>query len=93
MDVLCQDGRSIQKDSGTTKVTTSSNTERAVIHEVKWLASRNDTNFSQDIILADSMNLLKTAESETAGLQPGRAEALRGLRNFLNKKQTKGSRR
>ena len=73
---------------------------KAITHAIQCLASQRDAQITHAIILTDSMNLLQKVESGvsgnnradrlastadiTSGLQFGRAEVLRGLRNFLN---------
>ena len=125
-----QGGRTVHKDSGAHRVTTSSLTMEVetVTHAIQWLASQRDARITHAVILTDSMNLLQKVESGmgcpdwhtamhslrlqrllwiycpghagvsrneradrlastadiTSGLQLGRAEVLRGLRNFLN---------
>ena len=120
-----QGGRTVRKDSGAHRVTTSSLTMEveAVTHAIQWLASQHDAQITHAVILTDSKGgawnglprlahshaqslatktsvdllswarrisgneradrLASTADI-TAGLQLGRAEVLRGLRNFLN---------
>ena len=130
-----QGGRTVQKDSGDHRVTTSSLTmeAEAVTHEIQWLAYQRDAQITHAIILTDSMNLLQKVVSGmgcpdwhtamhslrlqrllwiycpghagvsgneqadrlasttdiTSRLQLGRAEVLRGLKNFLNMDMTK----
>ena len=60
-----QDGRTVHKDSGAHRVTTSSLTMEleAVTHAIQWLASQCDAQITPAIILTDSMNLLQKVES------------------------------
>ena len=54
-----QGGRTVHKDSGAHRVTTSSLTMEveAVTHAIQWLASQHDAQITHAIILTDSMNL------------------------------------
>ena len=56
------DGRTVPKDSGAYRITTSTLTMEveAVTHAVQWLASQRDT---QIIILTDPVNLLQKVQS------------------------------
>ena len=55
-----QDGRTVHKDNGAHRVTTSSLTMEveAVTHAIQWLVSQGDAQITHAIILTDSMNLL-----------------------------------
>ena len=62
-----QGGRTVHKDSGSHRVTTSSLTieVEAVTHAIQWSASQRDSQIIYAIILTDSMNLLQKVESGT----------------------------
>ena len=60
-----QGGRTVHKDSGAHRVTTSSLTMEveAVTHAIQWLDSQRDAQMTHAIILTGSMNLLRKVES------------------------------
>ena len=61
-----QGGKTVYKDSGFHRVTTSSLTMEveAVTHSIQWLAAQCDAQITHAIILTDSVNLLQKLESE-----------------------------